>query len=182
MELIYTIDTILFHIINRGLSNPLFDFIMPFFHHEKYLVPIVILLFLITIIYDKPNRLKLLFLIPIAIILVDQTGLFIKNFFLRPRPWVTLESTIIHLLVTPHGANLSFPSNHAANSAVLATIFSAIYYNVRFIFWGIAITVMLSRVYIGVHYPIDILFGCILGAIYGVLLIKAWGYFNKLLK
>jgi undecaprenyl-diphosphatase len=89
---------------------------------------------------------------------------------------VIIEPGMINHLVTNSGANLSFPSNHAANNAALATVFSAVYQHQRFIFWGWAITVMFSRVYIGVHYPFDVVSGCILGVFYGLLLVKGWDY------
>jgi len=179
MEFLLNIDTAIFHFINRGLSNPIFDFMMPLFHHEKYFIPLLITFWILAILYDKPNRWKLICIIPITILFVDQTGLFIKKIILRPRPWACLDSIIIHHLVNPSGTNLSFPSNHAANSAALATIFSLIYYNKRFIFWFLAITVMFSRIYIGVHYPIDVIFGGIIGIFYGLLFIKGWKYLNK---
>ncbi|SVD39987.1 uncharacterized protein METZ01_LOCUS392841, partial [marine metagenome] len=37
---------------------------------------------------------------------------------------------------------------------------------------------ILSRVYIGVHYPSDVIVGCIIGTLYGILLLKSWRYFN----
>jgi len=43
-----------------------------------------------------------------------------------------------------------------------------------------AIIVMFSRVYIGVHYPSDVISGCILGTFYGLLLVKVWDYGNKI--
>ena len=90
-----------------------------------------------------------------------------------------INPEIINHLVKPSGINLSFPSNHAANNAVLAVIFSSIYDNLKHVFWGMAIIIMFSRVYIGVHYPLDVIFGCILGIFYGLLLVKGWDYFVK---
>ena len=179
MEILLKIDTTCFHFINTALSNPIFDFVMPLFHNEKYIVPPILILWILTIILDKPNRWKLACIIPLVIIMVDQTGLLIKQIVLRPRPFVTMDPNIIHHLVEQSGANLSFPSNHAANNAALAIVFSSIYYHLRFIFWGLAITVMFSRVYIGVHYPLDVISGCILGSLYGLVLVQGWNYFNN---
>jgi undecaprenyl-diphosphatase len=82
-------------------------------------------------------------------------------------------------LVKQSGLYKSFPSNHAANSAALATVFSMVYPHLRFILWGLATTVMFSRVYIGVHYPLDIISGGLLGFFYGLLFAKGWNYFTK---
>ena len=179
MEFILKIDTACFHFINGTLSNPIFDIIMPLFHNEKYAVPIILILWILTVCYDKSNRWKLA-LIPLVIILVDQSGLWLKKIVLRPRPFVIMNSEIIHHLVEPSGAYFSFPSNHAANNAALAIVFSTVYHHLRFIFWGLAITVMFSRVYIGVHYPLDVISGCILGSFYGILLVRGWDYLNNI--
>ena len=178
MEIFLKIDYALFHFINQTLSNPVFDFIMPVFHNEKYVVPLILILWILAVLYDKPNRWKLVF-IPLVIILADQSGLWIKKMVLRPRPFITMNPETIYHLVPPSGAYLSFPSNHAANHAALAIVFSSVYQHLRFIFWGLAITVMFSRVYIGVHYPMDVISGCILGTVCGLILVKGWNYFNK---
>ena len=182
MELILNIDIAIFHFINRGLSNPLFDFIMPLFHHEKYFIPLLIIPWVSAIVYDRPNRWKLVCIIPITILFVDQTGLLIKNYTARPRPWVILDPTIMHHLANPSGANLSFPSNHAANMSALAVIFSNIYKKYMKIFWICATTVMFSRIYIGVHYPSDVFVGGILGFIIGIILLRLFDLTKNLLK
>tara|TARA_B100000959_G_C14739475_1_gene524437 strand:+ start:101 stop:670 length:570 start_codon:yes stop_codon:yes gene_type:complete len=179
MEILLKFDEACFHFINWTLSNPIFDFIMPLFHQPKYFIPLLLILWILAIFHDKPNRWKLAFIIPLVIILVDQSGLWIKKIVLRPRPFVTMDPVIIHHLVAPSGINLSFPSNHAANNAALAIVFSAVYYHLRFFFWGFAITVMFSRIYIGVHYPLDVISGCLLGSFYGLILVKGWDYFNN---
>ena len=176
METLLKIDTACFHFINTTLSNPVFDFIMPLFHHTKSFILFLLFPWILAIVFDKPNRWKLACIIPIVIILTDQTGLFIKKTILRPRPFVELN---VFQFVKETGIHKSFPSNHAANSAALATVFSMVYPHLRFILWGLAITVMFSRVYIGVHYPADVLSGCIIGTLYGLFLVKTWDYFKK---
>ena len=64
----------------------------------------------------------LIILIPIGIILVDQTGLLIKKTVLRPRPFMAMNPEDINHLVKPSGLHKSFPSNHAANNALLAMV------------------------------------------------------------
>ena len=162
METLLNIDTACFHFINTTLSNPVFDFIMPLFHHTKSFILFLLFPWILAIVFDKPNRWKLACIIPIVIILTDQTGLFIKKTILRPRPFVELD---VIQFVKESGLYKSFPSNHAANSAALATVFSMVYPHLRFILWGLAIIVMFSRVYIGVHYPFDVFTGFMLGSL-----------------
>ena len=61
----------------------------------------------------------------------------------------------------------------------LAVVFSAIYYKYIYLFWSIAGIVIFSRVYIGVHYPSDVVAGWFIGTAYGLLLIKGWSLFNR---
>ena len=152
---------------------------MPVFDETKYFIPILLLPWLFAVIYDKKYRWKLAVLIPLVVILVDQSGLFIKKSVLRPRPWAGLNPEMVNHLVAQKGMNYSFPSNHAANTSGLAVVFSAIYPAFRNWFWVLAGIVMFSRIYIGVHYPLDVLAGCILGSIYGIALVKGWDYISN---
>ena len=180
IDILLLIDRACFMFINNFLSNPLFDFIMPLLDDTRYLIPIMLFPFISSIIFDRKNRWKLAVLIPLVIILVDQSGLFLKKTILRPRPWAGMEPELVnHLVVAQKGRNYSFPSNHAANMSGLAVVFSAIYYQYIYLFWSIAGIVIFSRVYIGVHYPSDVIAGCLIGIVYGLLLIKSWGYFKR---
>jgi len=152
---------------------------MPLFDDTKYFIPIMLLPFISAIVYDKKNRWKLVVLIPLVIILVDQSGLFLKKTILRPRPWAGMASELVNHLVAQKGRNYSFPSNHAANMSGLAVVFSAIYFQYKYLFWSIAGIVILSRVYIGVHYPSDVIAGWFIGTVYGLLLVKSWEYFKR---
>jgi undecaprenyl-diphosphatase len=179
LDIFLKIDQVCFQFVNNILSNPLFDFIMPLFDETKYFIPLMLLPWLIAVIYDKKNRWQLAILIPLVIILVDQSGLFIKKSVLRSRPWAGLDPNLVNHLIGEKGRNYSFPSNHAANMAGLAMVFSSIYHRYGKLFWTIAGIVMFSRVYIGVHYPSDVFAGCILGIFYGLLLVKGWNKYEK---
>ena len=179
IETLIHIDRSCFLLINNNLSNPIFDFIMPLFHHTKYFIPLILTLWILAAFYDKPNRWKLAFLIPVAIILVDQTGLLIKKAVLRPRPFVMMDLDMINHLVKPSGQNLSFPSNHAMNISGVAFLFSNIYPQYKKYFWFTACVIMYSRIYIGVHYPLDVFFGCLMGALISFIIIKLWEKYEK---
>ena len=179
LDFLLSIDRACFILINNSLSNPLFDFIMPLFDDTKYFIPIMLFPFVSAVVFDKENRWKLAVLIPLVIILVDQSGLFLKKTILRPRPWAGMEPDLVIHLISQKGKNYSFPSNHAANMSGLATVFSAIYGQYKYVFWSIAGIVIFSRVYIGVHYPSDVISGWLIGTLYGLLLVKSWKYFKK---
>ena len=94
----------------------------------------------------------------------------IKRIFHIARPYVTLENA--KKLIGENGNYVSFPSGHAAIFFALAT---AIYFfNKK---WGIvafiaAILVGLARIYVGVHWPIDVLAGAAIGIISGIIVTK----------
>lgn len=76
-------------------------------------------------------------------------------------------------LLLPRKGSKSFPSNHAANTAALAstvTFFFGFYAGLPFIF--LSLIIGYSRVYCGVHFPLDVLTGWLIGAFVGWLSVK----------
>ncbi len=95
----------------------------------------------------------------------DQFGYrILKEFFHRPRPFSTLQDVILPIGRT---GTYSFPSNHALNNFAVATFFSLIYPKYKAPLFIVAILISISRVYLGVHYPSDILGGAAIGTIFG---------------
>ena len=69
------------------------------------------------------------------------------------------------------GQHLSFPSNHALNISAIAFLFTYLYPKLKYVCWGFALLIMFSRVYIGVHYPLDIFAGFTIGTFVSLFLI-----------
>ena len=118
---------------------------------------------IILIVVGRMRGLRFLVLAVISVVIADAMGTHIfKYSFLRPRPCIALED--VRLLVGC--TNLpSFPSNHAVNASVLATL--AILYMPRLWLPAAALVFLVgySRVYVGVHYPLDVLAGSALGIV-----------------
>lgn len=86
----------------------------------------------------------------------------LKYIFQRPRPFLSLEG--VNLLVAPPGS-FSFPSGHAANAFASSIVIARKVSRLARPVLLLAVIIAFSRVYVGVHYPLDILGGALLGAL-----------------
>jgi len=98
----------------------------------------------------------------IAVALADWSAMGLKALFDRERPPLRYAEPE-PLVRTPHDA--SFPSGHAATSFAAATILSFAFPRFAPLLFVLAAAVAWSRVYVGVHYPLDILGGALLGVL-----------------
>lgn len=179
MSLLYTVDRGLFLFFNRTLSNPVLDFAMPYITESDYWrIPILVVWLALMIFGGKKGRIVALLVI-IIITLSDQvSSSVIKSWVRRVRPCFEVDG--VRLLIR-QSRSFSFPSSHASNMSAMATLFSVKYPGYKYIFISIAVLVAYSRMYVGVHYPSDILGGAVLGisCAVAVLFIERW--FSNLL-
>lgn len=205
IESIIQFDKSLFYFINVTLSNPVTDFLMPIITNGRYWLPVYIALFIYLLFFNHIknqeyinrnnnynffknliifNKLGIAIAIILALsaILADQISAnLIKDIVGRLRPCKELEN--INLLVNC-GAGKSFPSAHATNNFAAAVTLSYFFRKYIYIFITIAALVALSRVFVGVHYPVDITAGAILGTLISFSLIIIFNKFikNKIIK
>ncbi len=101
----------------------------------------------------------------------------LKELFKISRPFEG-ENGIQSLFL--HSGGDSFPSGHATAFAALATVIYFHNKKLGIIFWVIAILISLSRVIAGVHYPIDIAVGLLIGGLFGLMMNKTWRKLEKI--
>ena len=106
------------------------------------------------------RRNRELFLIGISLVLTQALVYVLKFFFAQPRPFLSLED--VRLLLT-YGAHDSFPSGHAAMFAALATSIFPFHKRLGIVVAVLALLIGFSRVYVGVHYPYDVVAGFCIG-------------------
>jgi len=130
---------------------------------------------------------KLVFLlisIFILIIIADQTSNLFKDFFQRLRPcYIESIKNSLRLVKESCGGKYGFFSAHASNSFSLAIFFGLLLKKQSGMFIYISLVfasfISYSRIYLGVHFPLDIIFGGIFGIINGLVIFKLYKYFNK---
>jgi undecaprenyl-diphosphatase len=181
METLLHIDRQLFHFLNQGLRNPLFDIVLPFvtdLNKKPLALVIVAILWLLLLTRGGTNgRIAALLLIP-TIALSDQLNSgWLKFIIERQRPCHELLD--VRLLVSC-GSGFSFPSSHAVNNFAGALVLSYFLPRWTWAFLTFAGVVAFSRIYVGVHYPSDVLAGTILGLAIGGVVIVLFGFFESL--
>tara|TARA_B100000282_G_scaffold77210_1_gene53383 strand:- start:36 stop:620 length:585 start_codon:yes stop_codon:yes gene_type:complete len=192
IEKILDLDSYLFLFLNN-LGSQYYDNFWIFLSRTEANV-MVYLVILITYLYSINNkkRTKILFrlIITIAILITisDQTSNLFKDSFQRLRPcYNELISDSLRLVKDSCGGRYGFFSAHASNSFSLAIFFGLLLRSSNklliLLFAIYAFLISYSRIYLGVHYPIDIIVGIIFGTINAIVLYKIYLYsFNFLNK
>lgn len=177
LELLNQIDTILFLWLNSGLANPLFDFVMPLVTSDD-LLRILYAVAMALVLWKGDARLRWLVLFSgLTLALSDQLAAnFIKHAVERVRPCHEIES--VHLLVGC-GGGYAMPSAHAANAFGQAFLWSLAVRPLTWQLYAFAALVAISRVFVGVHYPFDVLVGAAVGAVAGWLLYRLFLVFER---
>jgi membrane-associated phospholipid phosphatase len=166
------LDRLLFFFINQDIRNSFFDILMLFLTKRAYIVFLPFVAWLL--IKDWKKTLTVFAISFASLMLADWIGNTFKLYFERIRPCKELEG--VRLLVGC-GRAFSMPSNHAVNAFAFATPFFIMFrnYKVRHFFPAIAVLVGFSRVYVGVHYPSDIVAGALLGLLLAISIVKIYG-------
>ncbi|MBU2590447.1 MAG: phosphatase PAP2 family protein, partial [Nitrospinae bacterium] len=151
-----SIDTALFHFINGGLKGPFLDYLMPMFLRYSDWSLIVALSLLILIYKDWRSGAYFILLLILAVALTDGiTYRLIKPFFERIRPCNVIPPGTFNLMAGCSDS-FSFPSQHAANMFAVAAVVANRYKKAAPYALITALMAAISRVYVGVHYPIDV--------------------------
>ncbi len=173
IEPIKQLDQSLFFFFN-GMHSPFWDVVMTIFTQT-----ITWGIFYLTLLYFIVHKYRMkavviIIMLALAILIADQFSVFIKETVQRLRP--THDPDIQHLVhnVYRKGGLYGYFSSHATNTFAVAMFTAKLFKNSRyqvFIFFWAAL-VSYTRIYLGVHYPFDILTGAVVGILIGHFIYK----------
>ena len=177
------LDTTLFIWVNSH-NNTVLDWIMWTFSQHWWWAAVLVAFFACITLRHEPKQWWLVLAAAVlCFLLADQGSVLIKNTVCRPRPCHTL--TDVAMFRTRCGGEYGFVSSHAANSFALLTLLWMRYRKhtvaiALMLLW--ATTTCYSRIYLGKHYPGDILCGAVCGIIVGVAVYAAMAMIEKKMK
>ena len=169
LEWLLALDREVLLLINRSLANPVFDALMPWFREKLFWAPLYI--FLLAFLFEYYGK-KAWWLVMGLVITVGLADFFSSELVkknvrrLRPCNDITLAADLQPRVRC--GSGFSFTSSHATNHFAVAVYLSfflgRLHRRVRpaLLLW--AASIAYAQVYVGVHYPGDVLAGALLGA------------------
>ncbi len=178
LEKAVELDTNLFFLLNYKAQNVVFDFLMPILTNLDYWrIPIILLAIALLVFGGRRGRIAVLLLV-LGITLSDQVcNSILKPLVGRVRPCNVLEN--VHLLIGCTEA-FSFPSSHATNIFTGMILLSYVYPKIKAGALTVAVLVSYSRVYVGVHYPFDVVAGVALGIVCAIIIMVIHEIFARM--
>ena len=167
LESLQALDRAIFLTLN-GMHTPYLDSFMYIFTSKLVWIPLYASI--LYVLYRNMNIRMVIFttlMFALLIVIADQTcSSILRPIFERPRPSRNPEiADLVHIVNGKRGGMYGFPSCHAANTFALACFVMLLFKNKAlttfFMLW--AIVTCYTRIYVGVHYPGDLLFGTVVG-------------------
>jgi membrane-associated phospholipid phosphatase len=172
MEALLAFDRALFEWINSGWSNPVFDVVLPYCREKLFWAPLYLFVVVFAWLNHGIRGWWIIGGLVLSVGLADFTSsTLIKKNVQRVRP---CRDPALHdhmVLRVSCGGGYSFTSSHAANhfaaAVFLIGVLGPLGRWVRYALPAWAALIALAQVYVGVHYPLDVLGGAVVGSVLG---------------
>lgn len=172
LQTLKTWDTWLFLKINGHWTNGFLDHVFPWWRDAVTWTPLYLFLIIFILVNFGWKAWPLIVTIILTVVITDQGSNIIKELVGRPRPCNDpFLSHYVRLLLNRCPSSESLTSNHASNHFGAALLF---YLTLKpyikkwgYLFFVWAATVAYGQVYVGVHYPLDIISGAVFGGLIG---------------
>lgn len=179
IEWIIHVDKLAFSFVQTRFNAGWLDGIMLIVRNPLTWIPLYIFILFRILKFDKLTALKFILLSILCFAITDySTAHFFKPLFQRLRPCYDREMESVVRGIINCGGKYSFPSSHAANHFGLATFW---FYSIYFVsnqkwtwLWFWAFLISFAQVYVGVHFPLDVLGGAFFGSLAGISLSKVF--------
>ena len=183
MEALLQLDESIFILINRTWQNAFFDWLLPYWRNKYFWLPAYFVFVFFLFLKVGKKGLPIIFFLVLTVATSDLTSSFlIKETIQRVRPCNDTHFQKNVFLRAPCGSGYSFTSSHATNHFSVA-VFLILSLGQRLqkwryllLFW--AISIGFAQVYVGVHYPFDVLFGFLVGGIIAAISHYFYRYFG----
>lgn len=183
MSLLHSIiqsDQALFQWVNSGLANPVFDILLPWIRNKWFWAPVYAFLAAFLLFNFKRRTAWLLILgLAVSAGVSDFTSsTLIKKQVQRLRPCNDPAMQDRLVLRAPCGGGYSFTSSHASNHFAVAVFLTGLFgtagWRRKYLLLLWAGVISFAQIYVGVHYPVDVLCGALLGSFIGYFVWKCW--------
>ena len=182
MTEVLQLDYYLFELINTKWSNVFFDFLLPIIRNKYTWLPVYLFLIAYLVLNHSTKGMRMVIVILLTVAAADiVSSSILKPLVERSRPCQLADATFEVRKLVHCGSGKSFTSSHAANHTALSFI---LIFLIRFRkrIWPIAIIswallIGYAQVYVGVHFPFDVIGGIIVGSLVaqiGFYIAKRW--------
>jgi len=170
-------DIALLKFFNVTVSNPVFDAVMPIITSiDFWRLPIIMAFVGIAVFGGRYGLITVILGIILATISDQLSSNLLKDLIGRIRPCHAIPDINV---LTGCGNSKAFPSSHAVNTMAAAIFFGSRYRKILPWLLALSISVSYSRIYIGIHYPGDILAGWILGLLCALFVLMLYRQVQK---
>lgn len=172
-------DETIFHLINQRWTNPALDLFMAVMSDSEIWKPLLVLIVLLALVFGRFKARACLICLLLTFVISEQVTGLLKTVFDRRRPKQVETVRMVELaraqpafLKIFHQPKIrfsdqsdrnlsrsgpSFPSGHTTNNTVIALCLTLFYPRRGWLYWIITAAISYSRIYLGAHWPSDVL-------------------------